>query len=158
MRNKPSLTPIAAASCGREAGVRRGGRVAHQGLRAAERGGHAGQPQRVEELRGGVAATDQLDRQHRAAVAHLALGEVELRMREQAGVVHRGDRRFLGQHLGNVQRRRRLVGGAHGQRANAADGVERVVRRRCGAVQHRVRPDGVDQFAARRRSRRALRR
>ncbi len=35
---------------------------------------------------------------------------------------------------------------AHGQRADASDRVEGVVRRRRGAVEHRVRPDGIDQF------------
>ncbi len=67
-------------------------------------------------------------------------------MRGQARIVHGGDRRLVDQRFGQMECRRRLVCRAHGQGANAADGVERVVRRWGRAVQHRIGPDSVDQL------------
>ena len=147
-RSKPGGHAGRGLLLGREAGVGGGHRMAHQRLGAAERGG-AARPARTRSRSclGGVAPAGELEREDGAELAHLPLGEVVLRVRREPGVVHLRHGRMLLEPLAQSLCGRRLVGGADRHRADAAQRVERVERRRHRAVQHAVRPDRVDQLA-----------
>ena len=147
MRTRPGVMPIAAWSSGVRLTWVLVRRVAHQRLRAAERRGRAGDAQGVEHRPGGVDAAGEVDGEHRRQARQLALGQLVLGVVGQAGVVHGGDAGVPAQRLGHAQGHVGLVALAHGERADAAQPVEGVVRRGAGAVQHGVGPDGVEQVA-----------
>ena len=79
--------------------------MTHQCLGATERCGDTRQPDRIEKLARRLAPAREFDGDHRAAVAHLPLGQFELRMAGQSRIVHRRHRRVFGQRLGEVERR-----------------------------------------------------
>ena len=95
----------------------------------------------------GLGAAGEFEGEHGAELAHLPLGEFVLRVRRETGVVHGPHRRVALERLGQELGAAALVAGAHTEGADAAQRVECIERRRCGAVQHAVAPDRVDEVA-----------
>ena len=99
IRNKPSLTAHAVLGQ-RQAGVSRGCRVTTRSFvtpsEVAIRARCNEQGVRPRASAGNSWPT-------RAAVTHLALGEIELRMGNETGVVNGGDGRLLDEDLGQMQ-------------------------------------------------------
>ena len=123
------------------------GRVADQRLGPAERRRRTGDAQGVEHRAGGVDAPVEVDGQHRRQARQLAGGQLVLRVVGEARVVHGGHAGMGGQPSGQPQGDVGLVALPDGQCAEAAEPVQRVVRRGAGAVQHGVRPDRVEEVA-----------
>ena len=159
IRSRPGVMPDRRLLVGAEADVGARGRVAHERLGAAERRRRAGDAEVLEHRAGGVDAAGEIDGEHRRQAT--AAGREPGRAAGGGGspgwwtaATPGWASRRTGEAQGDVG----LVALAHGERADAAQPVERVVRRRRWRRAARRRTRSRRAGRARRRRRRAWRR
>ncbi len=140
MRTRPSVMPSSSALRGGVAACDRR-RVGQQRLRAAERQGDPREPAALDERGRGVGAAGHLEGDDRATGAHLAPGEIVLRVAGQERVRHGLDGGVVLEERRQRERRLGLLPGAHAEGADAPDRVPRIERRGLRAHRRLPRPD-----------------
>ena len=121
-RMLPSPMP-AALSPGRvQLPVGGGGGVQHQGLHAAQRRRHRGQPQRGDEPQARLAPAGHVEGHHAAVTGQQAAGDRVIGMAGQAGPVHGGHGGVGHEAFGQEGGVRAVAGHPQGQGLQAADG------------------------------------
>ena len=145
--------PAAASSAARQLAMGRRRRMDDDRVDAAQRGGPLGDPQGVDEGRGGRRAAGQLHGQHPAARGQEAGGDGVVGVRGEHRVQDARDPRRGFQERGEAGGGRRVALHPQGQRRDAAQDQEGRERREGAARVHVERPHGGDPLARSRRRR-----